>query len=66
MEIYEPSSFDVDEAVVRQWIRVQALKQPGVPVEDGLWQWPSLSERNVPPSGNTGTLCSRTIHAPMR
>lgn len=39
-----PSSFDVEDASTRRRIRVQALKQPGVPVEDGLWQWREIPE----------------------
>ncbi|WP_458040355.1 MULTISPECIES: hypothetical protein [Bacteria] len=41
-----PASFDVEEAEVRRLIRVQALKQPGVPAEEGLWQWPDVREND--------------------
>ncbi|WP_168627936.1 hypothetical protein [Cryobacterium sp. BB307] len=37
-------SFDIDDVNVRQVVRVQALRQPGVPVEKGLWQWPEVPE----------------------
>ena len=39
-----PSDFNADDVVDRMRIRVQALTQPGVPVEEGLWQWPEIPE----------------------